>query len=260
MILTRRRAMIAGLCAVAAPAGLVGTRLPVQRRPHRRARYMAGPPRGTDRARRRVPADPEPEFVSINSRNQTVATLQENNHIVVVDLASGRVVTDFTAGNGTASGVDTVEDGTIRLDGTVTVPREPDGVSWLDDRYVATADEGDLVGGNRTWTVFDTDDGSVVYSSGAELDQLAARYGQYPEGRAENKGVKPEGIAIATYGRQRYVFVGMERANLVAVYRVTDRRRPELVQALPTGVGPEGLLPLPQRDALVVAAEEDSAG
>ncbi|MGH3839442.1 MAG: hypothetical protein ACRDSF_27640, partial [Pseudonocardiaceae bacterium] len=172
-----------------------------------------------------VPEDPEPEFVSINSRNQVVVTLQENNHIVVVDLASGRVVTDFTAGNGTASGVDTVEDGTIRLDGTVTVPREPDGVAWLDDRYVATADEGDLVGGSRTWTVFDTDDGSVVYSSGGELDQLAARYGQYPEGRAENKGVEPEDIAVATYGWQRYVFVGMERTNLVAVYRVTDPRR-----------------------------------
>ncbi|MGH3964297.1 MAG: esterase-like activity of phytase family protein [Pseudonocardiaceae bacterium] len=206
-----------------------------------------------------VPEDPEPEFVSINSRNQVVVTLQENNHIVVVDLASGSVVTDFSAGNGTASGVDTVEDGAIRLDGTVTVPREPDGVSWLDDRFIATADEGDLVGGSRTWTVFDTRDGSVVFSSGAELDQLAARYGQYPEGRVENKGVEPEGIAVATYGRQRYAFVALERANLVAVCRVNDPRRPELVQAMPTGVGPEGLLPLPQRGALVVAAEEDSA-
>ncbi len=206
-----------------------------------------------------TPEDPEPEFVSINSRNQVVVTLQENNHVLVVDLALGSVVTEFSAGTGTASGVDTVEDGTIRLDGTVTVPREPDGVGWLDDRFIATADEGDLVGGSRTWTVFDTRDGSVVFSSGAELDQLGARYGQYPEGRAENKGVEPEGIAVATYGRQRYVFVGMERANLVAVYRVNDPRRPELVQAVPTGVGPEGLLPLPQRDALVVAAEEDSA-
>ncbi|MGH3776562.1 MAG: esterase-like activity of phytase family protein [Pseudonocardiaceae bacterium] len=207
-----------------------------------------------------VPEDPEPEFVSINSRNQVVVTLQENNHVVVVDLANGSVVTDFSAGTGTASGVDTVEDGTIRLDGTVTVPREPDGVSWLDDRFIATADEGDLVGGSRTWTVFDTRDGSVVFSSGAELDQLAARYGQYPEGRAADKGVEPEGIAVATYGRQRYAFVALERANLVAVYRVNDPRRPELVQAVPTGVGPEGVLALPQRGALVVAAEEDSAG
>jgi hypothetical protein len=83
---------------------------------------------------------------------------------VVVDLATGSVVTDFTAGTGTASGVDAVEDRTIRLDGTVTVPREPDAVGWLDDRHIATANEGDLPGSCRTWTVFDTRDGSVVCS------------------------------------------------------------------------------------------------
>ncbi|MGH3823862.1 MAG: hypothetical protein ACRDRA_13680 [Pseudonocardiaceae bacterium] len=135
-----------------------------------------------------APEDPEPEFVSINNRNQVVVTLQENNHIAVVDLASGRIVTDFTAGTGTASGVDTVEDGTIRLDGTVTLPREPDAVGWLDDRHVATADEGDLVGGSRTWTVFDTRDGSVVFSSGAELEQLAVRYGQIQRGPGGEQG------------------------------------------------------------------------
>lgn len=206
-----------------------------------------------------APEDPEPEYVAINGRGEAVVTLQENNHIVVVDVRSGRVLRDFSAGDGTATGVDVVEDGAIRLDGSVTVPREPDAVGWLDDRYVATADEGDLAGGSRTWTVFDSRDSRVVYSSGGELDQLAARYGQYPEDRAENKGVEPEGLAVATYGRDRYVFVGVERANLVAVYRVTDPRRPELVQAVPAGVGPEGLLPLPQRDALVVSAEEDVA-
>jgi hypothetical protein len=36
-----------------------------------------------------APEDPKPEFVSINNRNQVAATLQENNHIAVVDLASG---------------------------------------------------------------------------------------------------------------------------------------------------------------------------
>ena len=206
-----------------------------------------------------APEDPEPEYVSINDANRVAITLQENNHIVVVDLAGGTVVTDFSAGEGTAQGVDTTTDGAIRADGTVTALREPDAVSWLDDRYVATADEGDLNGGSRTWTIFDTQDGSVVYSSGAELEQLAIRNGQYPEERAGAHGVEPEGIAVAEYDGRPYVFVGTERANLVAVYRVDDPSHPELVQALPTGVGPEGLLPLPQRGALVVSAEEDSA-
>jgi hypothetical protein len=64
---------------------------------------------------------------------------------------------------------------------------------------------------------------------------------------------------VATFGRHRYAFVGMERANLVAVYDVNDPRRPRFLQALPTGVGPEGLLPIPATGTLVVSAEEDAA-
>jgi DNA-binding beta-propeller fold protein YncE len=206
-----------------------------------------------------APEDPEPEFVSVNRRGQAVVSLQENNHLVVVDLRRGEVVAHFSAGQAVVAGVDTVEDGQIRQDGAVTAPREPDGVAWVGDHHVATADEGDLAGGSRTWTVFDARGGAVVFFSGAELERLAVRYGQYPEFRAQDRGVEPEGVAVATYGGARYAFVGTERANLVAVYRIDDPRHPELVQALPTGVGPEGLLPLPQRHALAVAAEEDAA-
>jgi len=31
-----------------------------------------------------APTDPEPEYVSINGLNETVVSLQENNHMVVV--------------------------------------------------------------------------------------------------------------------------------------------------------------------------------
>ena len=44
------------------------------------------------------PDDPEPEFVDINQANQAVVTLQENNHIVIVDLPSRQVVRHFPAG------------------------------------------------------------------------------------------------------------------------------------------------------------------
>lgn len=36
--------------------------------------------------------DPEPEFVDVNERNEAVVSLQENNHIVIVDLPSHSVV------------------------------------------------------------------------------------------------------------------------------------------------------------------------
>jgi DNA-binding beta-propeller fold protein YncE len=45
-----------------------------------------------------APEDAEAEFVDINERNEAVVTLQENNHVAIVDLASGAVVADFAAG------------------------------------------------------------------------------------------------------------------------------------------------------------------
>lgn len=206
-----------------------------------------------------APQDPEPEYVSVNSRNQAVVTLQENNHLVVVDLAAGKVVKDFPAGSATVTGVDTVSDGEIAPTGTVTAAREPDGAAWIDDRYVATADEGDWQGGSRTWTVFDTRTGAAVFSSGRELEDLAIRHGQYPEKRAGKKGVEPENITVAVIDGTRYAFVALERANMVAVYDLTDPLAPKLLQGLPTAVGPEGVLAVPRRNALVVSSEEDSA-
>lgn len=206
-----------------------------------------------------APDDPEPEYVSVNGRGQAAVTLQENNHIAVVDLRSAKVVNHFPAGTVTVGGVDVADDGRIDPTGTITAAREPDAVAWLDDRTLGTADEGDYRGGSRTWTVFDAASGRVVFSSGDELQRVAIRQGQYPDGRSDNKGVEPEGLAVASFGRHRYAFVGLERANLVAVYDVDDPRRPRFVQALPTGVGPEGLLPIPATGTLVVSAEEDSA-
>ncbi|KOX13266.1 hypothetical protein ADK67_44320 [Saccharothrix sp. NRRL B-16348] len=206
-----------------------------------------------------APEDPEPEYVSVNGRGQAAVTLQENNHIAIVDLRSAEVVNHFSAGTVTVEGVDVADDGRIDPTATITAAREPDAVAWLDDRTLGTADEGDYQGGSRTWTVFDAASGRVVFSSGNELQQVAIRQGQYPDGRSDNKGVEPEGLAVASFGRHRYAFVGLERANLVAVYDVDDPRRPRFVQALPTGVGPEGLLPIPATGTLVVSAEEDSA-
>ncbi len=206
-----------------------------------------------------APSDPEPEHVSINGRNQVAVTLQENNHIAVVDLRSGEVVRHFPAGTATVAGVDTEDDGKIAPTETVTAAREPDAIAWLDDRTLGTADEGDHLGGSRTWTIFDADSGQVVFSSGNSLDQIAIKQGQYPDGRSDNRGVEPEGLAVATFGRDRYAFVGMERANLVAVYDIDNPRKPRFLQALPTGVAPEGILPIPATGTLVVSAEEDAA-
>ncbi|MEU5877029.1 esterase-like activity of phytase family protein [Spirillospora sp. NPDC047279] len=206
------------------------------------------------------PTDPEPEYVSVNDANKVAVTLQENNGVAVVDLRTGRLDRVFSAGTVTVRGIDTVEDGTISLDGGIEdVPREPDAVAWVDRHTLATANEGDWKGGTRGWTVFD-DRGRVVWDAGNGFERLAVRYGHHNEDRAANKGSEPEGIAVATYGGRRYAFVGSERANFVAVYDVSRPDRPAFVQFLPTNAGPEGLLPVPSRGLFVVSSEEDDAG
>ncbi|NBB69177.1 MAG: alkaline phosphatase, partial [Alphaproteobacteria bacterium] len=74
-----------------------------------------------------APSDPEPEFVDVNAAGRVLVTLQENNHVVVVDGTSGEVAAHFSAGTVDLANVDTEEEGAIRFEGTLEdVPREPD--------------------------------------------------------------------------------------------------------------------------------------
>lgn len=202
--------------------------------------------------------DPEPEYVAVNERNVAVVTLQENNHIALVDLVTGEVIHHFSAGTVDLDRVDTVENDLIELDDTLTaVPREPDGATWLSNDVFATADEGDLHGGGRGFTLFDTS-GAVRHTAGHHVEHTVVRHGHYPEDRSENKGNEPENVLAARYGEDDLLFVGSERASVVLVYKLDESARPELAQVLPAGVKPEGLLAIPQRDLLVVAGEEDA--
>lgn len=201
--------------------------------------------------------DPEPEYVDIDDRNRAVVTLQENNHVAVVDLRTGRVTSDFDAGTVDLDQVDTVEDDVISLTGSLRdVPREPDAVGWLGGNRFATANEGDLFGGSRGFTIFD-ERGRVVHDSGMQFEHEVVRHGHYPESRSENKGAEPEGIEVGRFGTTTYLFVGAERANVVGVYDVRGASTPRFVQMLPSGLGPEGIEAIPSRDLLVVTSEED---
>lgn len=203
-----------------------------------------------------APEDPEPEFVDINGQGETVLTLQENNHIAIV-ARDGSIVAHFPAGAVDLEGIDVVEDGALIFDGKLEgVLREPDSVKWLDDEHFATANEGDMDGGSRGWTVF-AKDGSVVFESGASFERALAEAGHYPEGRSENKGVEPESVATGTFGGTKLIFIGAERASAVGVYDATDMANPVLKQILPSGIGPEGYVTIPARNLLVSANEED---
>ncbi|MDJ0702172.1 MAG: esterase-like activity of phytase family protein [Leptolyngbyaceae cyanobacterium MO_188.B28] len=80
----------------------------------------------------KFPNDPEPEYVDINEDNVAVVTLQENNHIVLVDLPTGRILNDWRAGSADLDQIDTIENNLIELNSSLPdIPREPDGATWL---------------------------------------------------------------------------------------------------------------------------------
>ncbi len=204
-----------------------------------------------------APTDPEPEFVDINALGETVVTLQENNHIAVVDK-DGNVVSHFPAGSVDLEGIDaTDERGALIF--TESQPgrlREPDAVKWIDDSHFATANEGDYQGGSRGWTIFHKD-GTIVYENGTEFEKAIIQIGHYPDKRSDAKGVEPESVTAATFGGTPMIFVGAERASVVGVYAATDPANPVLKQLLPSGVGPEGYVAIPERNLLISANEKD---
>ncbi|MEX0371046.1 MAG: esterase-like activity of phytase family protein [Tateyamaria sp.] len=204
-----------------------------------------------------APGDPEPEYVSINTLGETVVTLQENNHLAVIDR-NGTVISAFSAGAVDLDNIDaTDERGALIF--TESQPgrlREPDAVTWIDDQHFATANEGDYEGGSRGWTIFNKN-GTVVYESGVSFEHAMIQIGHYPDKRSDAKGVEPESVIAATFDGTPFVFVGSERGSIVGVYDVTDPAAPVLKQMLPSGIGPEGYVVIPERNLLVSANEVD---
>jgi DNA-binding beta-propeller fold protein YncE len=204
-----------------------------------------------------APTDPEPEFVDINGLGETVITLQENNHIAVVDK-DGIVINHFSAGSVDLEGIDATDErgALIFTESQKGRLREPDAVKWIDDNHFATANEGDYKGGSRGWTIFHKD-GTVVYENGTEFEKAIIQIGHYPDKRSDSKGVEPESVTAATFGDTPMIFVGAERASVVGVYDATDPASPVLKQLLPSGVGPEGYVAIPERNLLISANEKD---
>jgi hypothetical protein len=193
--------------------------------------------------------------VSFNDNDEVAVTMQENNYVVIVDAKTATVVGGFEVGETGVAGVDTKNDGKIDFSSdNKVVPREPDAVKWLDNDRLITANEGDWNGGSRGFTIFNRD-GTILFDSGNALDVNAAQMGHYPDFRSK-KGVEPEGLEVATFGETKYIFIAEERSSLIAVYKDTGAE-PEFVQSMPSGISPEGLVAIPERNLLATANEAD---
>jgi hypothetical protein len=157
-------------------------------------------------------------------------------------------------------GIDTKRDGKLDFSGKREgALREPDGVKWLDTDHFAVANEGDYQGGSRSWTIF-AKDGTVVFESGPSLERAIAEIGHYPEHRSKTKGAELESVEIASFNGTPMAFIASERGSVIGVYDLTDPANPVLKQLLPSGVSPEGMVAIPQRNLLASANEVDLRG
>nr|WP_249665269.1 hypothetical protein [Mucilaginibacter sp. Bleaf8] len=140
-----------------------------------------------------------------------------------------------------------------RLNITTTLG-DTDGDGDLDELYSF---------GARSFSVWNGNDGKQVFDSKNEVDVKAIAAGIYDDGRSDDKSVEPEGITIGKIGKKNVAFVGLERADAVAVYDVTDPAKPAFLQLLKCGDAPEGVLIIPAKNSptkkslLVVSSEND---
>lgn len=105
----------------------------------------------------------------------------------------------------------------------VTSTGDTDGDGDLDQLYIP---------GARSFSIWAAD-GTLVYDSGADFERITGE--AYPDdfnstndengdfdGRSDNKGPEPEGVALGVIGERTYAFIVLERIGGVMVYDITD--------------------------------------
>ena len=119
--------------------------------------------------------------------------------------------------------------------------------------------------GARSFSIWNGTTGEQVYDSGNDLEVQSNLAGAYPDDRSDAKGVEPENIAVGMIGSSRLAFIGLERADAVAVYDITDLSNITFKQFLKTedDDAPEGILFIsaaesPNGNPLLVVSNEDS--
>ncbi len=192
-------------------------------------------------------------------------------------LATGGTPYLFTANEGDVREYTAFEEAKrvakLKLDATAF----PDAAALLAEavlgRLNVTGKSGDTDGdgdhdelhsfGARSFSVWNGNSGALVFDSKNELETKCIAAGIYDDARSDDKGVEPEGITLGRIGQKDLAFVGMERADAVAVYDVSNPSAPVFLQLLKCGDAPEGVLFIPAqkspngRSLLVVSSEND---
>lgn len=117
--------------------------------------------------------------------------------------------------------------------------------------------------GARSFSVWNGNTGTQVWDSKNELDQKAIASGRYDDLRSDDKGAEPEGVTLGMVGNKMIAFVGLERADMMALYDISEPAAPVFLKMLNTGDAPEGITFVSAADSpigkslVIVSSEND---
>lgn len=122
----------------------------------------------------------------------------------------------------------------------------------------------DLVSmGGRSFSIRDAN-GHIVFDSGNTLESEAILRGIYDDGRSDDKGVEPEGVALQVIDGRTYAFIGLERTTkgAVAVFDITDPANTSFIDMIVTdGTNrPEGLVTFVKDGMIYLAVSNEGLG
>lgn len=134
--------------------------------------------------------------------------------------------------------------------------------------------------GGRSFSIWNTESGELVYDSGDDFERITANdpvYGEFFnasndndefKNRSDNKGPEPEGVTVAEINDKIYAFITLERIGGVMVYDVTDPENAVFVNYTNSrnegDLAPEGIIYIaPGQNSLgkglIITANEVSA-
>ncbi|WP_225037150.1 choice-of-anchor I family protein [Winogradskyella sp. SM1960] len=211
----------------------------------------------------------------------------------------GGVTYLVTANEGDAREYDTFEEeervSDLNLDSTVFTNAEFLQLDSNLGRLTATTATGDLdndgdideihVFGSRSFSIWNTVTGALVFDSGDDFERLTANDPTYGDlfnvsnsnnkfkNRSDNKGPEPEGVTIAEINGEFYAFITLERVGGFMTYNITDPNNAvfekyinnrDLGEDEGGDLGPEGIIYVtpensPNDTGLVIMANEVSS-
>jgi len=117
--------------------------------------------------------------------------------------------------------------------------------------------------GGRSFSIRDAN-GALVFDSGNQLEVAALAAGVYADGRSDDKGVEPEGVALFQLAGRTLAFIGLERTtrSAVAIYDITDPANASFLQLLVSSdssvLRPEGLVAFESGGRYFLAVSHES--